>query len=143
MIQKPERLASVRVIFGTRRRQAEMFPTRIQLSKKTWDRLQFLQTKTRLTPNVLARTAISLALRDTRTATINDTRPEQVHVINRDVLFGDQDHAYEALIKQFCSEQGVDTDPQNIIRSLIDSGLHKMGHIKNLIDMHSIFSRSF
>ncbi|AMQ88774.1 DndE family protein [Marinobacter sp. LQ44] len=116
-----------------------MFPTRIQLSKKTWDRLQFLQTKTRLTPNVLARTAIALALRDTRTATINDTRPEQVHVINRDVLFGDQEKVYEVLIQQFCSEQKVEADYQSIIRSLIDSGLHKMGHVKKLLDLKTFF----
>jgi len=118
-----------------------MFPTRIQLSKKTWDRLQFLQTKTRLTPNVLARTAIALALRDTRTATINDTRPAQVHVINRDVLFGDQEKVYEVLIQQFCSEQKVEADYQRIIRSLIDNGLHKMGHTKNLLDLQAFFTR--
>ena len=117
-----------------------MFPTRIQLSKKTWDRLQFLQTKTRLTPNVLARTAISLALRDTRTATINEARPEQVHVINRDVLFGDLESIYEALIQQFCSEQGVEADYQSIVRSLIDSGLHKMGHVKKLSDLRAVFA---
>lgn len=117
-----------------------MFPTRIQLSKKTWDRLQFLQTKTRLTPNVLARTAISLALRDTHTATINQSKPEQTHVINRDVLFGDQEKAYEVLIQQFCSEQKVEADYQSIVRSLIDSGLHKMGHVKKLSDLRATFS---
>lgn len=117
-----------------------MFPTRIQLSKQTWDRLQFLQTKTRLTPNVLARTAIALALRDTRTATINDTRPEQAHIINRDVLFGDQEKVYEVLIQQFCSEQKIEADYQSIIRSLIDSGLHKMGHVKKLSDLRAVFS---
>ncbi|WP_036134102.1 DndE family protein [Marinobacter nitratireducens] len=119
-----------------------MFPTRIQLSKKTWDRLQFLQTKTRLTPNVLARTAISLALRDTHTATINQSKPEQIHVINRDVLFGDQEGAFEALIRQFCFEKNVNADPQTIIRSLIDSGLHKMGHIKSPIDLSTFFYKS-
>jgi len=117
-----------------------MFPTRIQLSKRTWDRLQYLQTKTRLTPNVLARAAIALALRDTRTANINGTKPDQVHVINRDVLFGDQEKAYEALVRQFCSEQKTDSDLQSIIRSLVDSGLHKMGHVKRLSDLQSFFS---
>jgi Domain of unknown function (DUF1832). len=116
-----------------------MFPTRIQLSKKTWDRLQFLQTKTRLTPNVLARIAISLALRDTRTAVINEAKPDQVHVMNRDVLFGEHEQAYEALIRQFCSNNEVTANPHDIIRSLVDSGLHKMGHIKNPINLKNIF----
>lgn len=116
-----------------------MFPSRIYLSKKTWDRLQYMQTKTRLTPNVIARIAISLSLRDTRTASINDNKPEETHVINRDVLFGDQEKAYEALIRQFCAEQAVEADIHDIVRSLIDSGLHKMGHVKNLLDMHTFF----
>lgn len=116
-----------------------MFPARIYLSKKTWDRLQYLQTKTRLTPNVLARIAISLALRDIRTATVNEDKPEETHVINREVLFGEQEKVYEALVRQFCAEQSVQTDIQDIIRSLIDSGLHKMGHVKSLLDMHTFW----
>lgn len=117
-----------------------MFPTRIYLSKKAWDRLQYLQTKTRLTPNVMARIAISLALRDIRTASINESKPEQTHVINRDVLFGDHEKLYEALIRQFNAEQAVKADIQNVVRSLIDSGLHKMGHIKNITDLKTLFA---
>ncbi|WP_106477950.1 DndE family protein [Phytohalomonas tamaricis] len=120
-----------------------MFPSRIHLSKKTWDRLQYMQTKTRLTPNVLARTAIALALRDTHTATINENKPEQTHVINRDVLFGDQANVYEALIYQFCAEQKIDADIQDIVRSLIDVGLHKMGHIKSILNMNNFFDLKY
>lgn len=116
-----------------------MFPTRIQLSKKTWDKLQYLQTKTRLTPNVTARIAIALALRDTRTASINESKPEQTHVINRDVLFGEHEKAYEALIRQFCAEQNVQSDIQEVIRSLIDNGLHKLGHTRKLSDLRHAF----
>lgn len=116
-----------------------MFPARIQLNKKTWDRLQYLQTRTRLTPNILARTAISLALRDTLTATVNQKKPTQIHVINRDVLFGDHQQAYATLVKQFCTEQKIDADIQDVIRSLIDAGLHKMGHIKSPLDMKNLF----
>lgn len=109
-----------------------MFPARIYLSKKTWDRLQYLQTKTRLTPNVLARIAISLALRDIRTATVNEDKPEETHVINREVLFGEQQKVYEALVRQFCKEQEVEADIQDIVRSLIDNGQHKIGHVKSI-----------
>lgn len=116
-----------------------MFPARLYLSKNTWDRLQYLQTKTRLTPNVMARIAISLALRDIRTASINENKPEETHVINREVLFGEQEKSYEALVRQFCAEQTVDADIQNIIRSLIDNGLHKIGHIKSISDLKSMF----
>src|SRR5690554_5381422 len=107
MTRKPGPHAFLKAISGKKGRLANMFPTRIQLSKKTWDRLQYMQTKTRLTPNVMARIAISLALRDIRTASINASKPEQTHVINRDVLFGDQEKAYEALIRQFYAEQKI------------------------------------
>ncbi|SHK65219.1 DNA sulfur modification protein DndE [Marinobacter antarcticus] len=116
-----------------------MFPTRLQLNKKTWDRLQYLQTRTKLTPNVTARLAITLALRDIRTATINIKKPEQVHVINRDTLFGEHEDAYAAMIKQFCSEQEVTADINDVVRSLIDNGLHKIGHLKTFSDLRTVF----
>lgn len=115
-----------------------MLPTRIQLSKKTWDKLQYLQTQTRLTPNITARLAINLALRDIRTATLNMMQPEQTHTINKDVLFGEQERVYEAMIKQFYHEQNIDADIQAVIRSLIDSGLHKLGHLRKFSDLQSI-----
>ena len=118
-----------------------MFPTRIHLSKKTWDRLQYFQTQTRLTPNVVARIAISLALRDIRTASVNENKPENTHVINRDTLFGDHHKSYEALIRQFCAEQKIEADIQDIVRSLIDNGLHKMGHLKNISDIRTFFAK--
>ncbi|PHQ26080.1 hypothetical protein CLH62_00245 [Marinobacter guineae] len=117
-----------------------MFPTRIYLSKKTWDRLQYIQTQTRLTPNVVARIALSLALRDIRTASVNENKPEETHVINRDVLFGDHEKAYEALIRQFCTEQNIEAEIQDIVRSLIDNGLHKLGHMKSASDLKSLFT---
>ncbi|CAH1042910.1 DndE family protein [Halomonas sp. TD01] len=117
-----------------------MIPTRIYLSKKSWDRLQYLQTKTRLTPNVIARISISLALKDIRTASINVSKPEQTHIINRDVLFGAHEKTFEALIRQFCKEQRIEADIQDIIRSLIDSGLHKIGHIKSILDIKPLFN---
>jgi len=118
-----------------------MFPTRIHVAKKTWDKLQYLQTKTRLTPNVTARIAIAMAIRDTRSAFINESKPEQAHVINRDVLFGEHEKAYEALIRQFCAEQNIQCDIQDVIRSLIDSGLHKLGHVKKLSDLKTTFQQ--
>lgn len=116
-----------------------MFPTRIQLNKKTWDRLQYIQTQTRVTPNITARIAIGLALRDIRTASINSAEPEQTHVINRDVLFGEHQQVYEAMIKQFCYEQDIDADIHQIIRSLIDNGLHKLGHLRKFSDLGTLF----
>jgi DNA sulfur modification protein DndE len=115
-----------------------MLPTRIQLSKKTWDKLQYLQTQTRLTPNVTARIAINLALRDIRTATLNLSQPEQTHTINKDVLFGEHERTYEAMIRQFYHEQEIEADIQSVIRSLIDSGLHKISHLRKFSDLSTV-----
>jgi DNA sulfur modification protein DndE len=116
-----------------------MLPTRVLLSKKTWDRLQYLQTQTKLTPNITARIAIAMALRDIRSATINHSKPEQTHPINRDVLFGEHDRVYEAMIKQFCYQQNIEADIQTVIRSLVDNGLHKLGHLRKFSDLQTIF----
>lgn len=116
-----------------------MFPSRIQLSKKTWDKLQYLQTQTKVTPNVMARVAMMLALRDTRTIILNTSKPEQTHPINRDVLFGEDEDVYYALMMQFVHEQEIDADIQDLVRSLIDSGLHKLGHMRKFSDFYSVF----
>jgi DNA sulfur modification protein DndE len=117
-----------------------MFPSRIRLSKKTWDRLQHVQTKTRLTPNVIARISMNLALRDTRLASISATCPTQTHIINRDVLFGEHEKLYETLVHQFCTEQDLNPDKiEQIIQFLIDSGLHKLGHIQSLYEIKNLF----
>jgi hypothetical protein len=81
-----------------------------------------------------------LALRDIRTAAINETKPSGTHVINRDVLFGDHERVYEALIRQFYAEQNIKADIQDVIRSLIDNGLHKLGHIKSFSDLRTYLS---
>ena len=116
-----------------------MLPARVHLSKKSWDRLQYLQTQTRLTPNITARIAINLALRDTRMASVNTAQPEQTHTINKDVLFGEFEHVYAAMIRQFYYEQKIDTDVQNVIRSLVDAGLHKLGHLRRFSDLKTLF----
>src|SRR5690606_12641988 len=90
---------------------------------------------------ISARIAIAMAIRDTRSAFINESKPEQAHVINRDVLFGEHEKAYEALIRQFCAEQNIQCDIQDVIRSLIDSGLHKLGHVKKLSDLKTTFQQ--
>jgi DNA sulfur modification protein DndE len=41
-----------------------MIPNRIKLSKKATDKLRFLKTKTGLTPNILSRIAVMLAIRE-------------------------------------------------------------------------------
>lgn len=119
-----------------------MFPTRIQLSKRTWDKLQYIQSQTRITPNISARIAMALALRDGHKTSVITIAPVEIHVINRDVLFGEHEAAYSALIRQFCHDHKVTADIQSVVRSLIDNGLHMMGHIKRLSDLSTLFSNS-
>ena len=41
-----------------------MLPNRIKLSKKATDKLRYLKSKTGLTPNILSRIAIMLAIKE-------------------------------------------------------------------------------
>ena len=66
-------------------------------------------------------------------------------VLNKDVLFGEYADAYEVLINQYISEIGIKLPMQQVISSLIDAGIHKMGHVRNLSDvvnLHAIGTES-
>lgn len=86
---------------------------------------------TGLTPNILARFAIMLALKDG--SSILDSSPDaDGQELNKSVLFGDHEHVYEAMIKQFIHKTNETRPMPHVISSLIEIGVHKMGHIKDL-----------
>lgn len=108
-----------------------MLPNRIKLSKNSTDKFRYLKMSTGLTPNILARVAIMLALRDGPNIinVIPDTDGQE---LNKSVLFGDHEHVYEVMIKQFIHEAKDPRTISQVISSLIETGSHKMGHVKGL-----------
>ena len=108
-----------------------MLPNRIKLSKNSTDKFRYLKMSTGLTPNILARVAIMLSLRS-GSSIINITPDTDGQELNKSVLFGDHEYVYEAMIKQFIHET-KDTRPiSQVISSLVEIGVYKMGHIKDL-----------
>lgn len=112
-----------------------MLPRSVTLSKKATDKLRMMKGSTGVTPNILARIAIMLAAEDgsnLKSASVGDANGQ---VLSKDVLFGDYAEAYEVLITQYVKESSIDRPIHEVIVALIESGVHKMGHIKSLSDL--------
>ncbi|WP_108124329.1 DndE family protein [Saccharospirillum mangrovi] len=112
-----------------------MFPQRVHLKKKTWDKLQYLQTKTLVTPNVIARIAILISVQEKNITIKGKSENKDHHVINRDVLFGQYEVVFRAILSQYCYENNFSTNHiETILNTLIENGLYKISHVKNLSD---------
>lgn len=112
-----------------------MLPNRVKLSKSATDRLRNIKIQTGVTPNIIARIAIMLSLNDgssLKNTTASDTDGQE---LNKSVLFGDHVDVYDALITQYIHNHSIDQPIQKTVSSLIEAGVHKMGHIKNLTDL--------
>ncbi|WP_039960892.1 DndE family protein, partial [endosymbiont of Riftia pachyptila] len=108
---------------------------RVKLSKTATDKLRNMKGQTGVTPNILARIAIMLALKDgssLKNAGVADSEGQE---LNKSVLFGDHENIYEAMINQYTNDNMINLPMQQTIASLIEVGVHKMGHIKNIPEL--------
>lgn len=82
---------------------------RLRTSKYAAETLKQLQSTTSLTPNILARIAVSLSLKISDPVT--ETVPDQNGLeIPRNVLTGEYDYIYKALIAQHCGREISDEE---------------------------------
>ena len=110
-----------------------MIPNRIKLSKKATDKLRFLKTKTGLTPNILSRIAIMLAIReggDLSNAGVGNMEGGQE--LNDTTLFGEHIYLYDILINQYIYDKQLNLTVGETIVALVEIGIFKMGHIREL-----------
>ncbi|WP_435653021.1 DndE family protein [Pseudomonas putida] len=118
------------------------FPHKFRVSASSTAKLKFLKSKTGLTPNILCRFAIALALADENglgNASVSDLDGQE---FNAPTLFGEHLDIYEALLRQFTYESGFEWDPVRHIASLVEVGLHKMGHVRSLKEVANLVARS-
>lgn len=111
------------------------FPHKFRVSASSTAKLKFLKSKTGLTPNILCRFAIALALADENglgNASVSDLEGQE---FNAPTLFGDHLDIYEALLRQFTHESDLSWDPTRHVASLVEVGLHKMGHVRSIKDV--------
>jgi DNA sulfur modification protein DndE len=112
-----------------------VFPQKFRISASSTAKLKFLKSKTGLTPNILSRFAIALALADENglgNSSVSDLDGQE---FNAPTLFGEHLDIYEALLRQFSYQNNLEWDPIRHVASLIEIGLHKMGHIRSLKDV--------
>ena len=110
-----------------------MIPNRIKLSKKATDKLRYLKTKTGLTPNILSRIAIMLAIKEggnLSNAEVGDMEGGQE--LNDTTLFGEHIYLYDILINQYIEDKQLNLSVTETIVAMVEVGVFKMGHIKQL-----------
>jgi DNA sulfur modification protein DndE len=110
-----------------------MIPNRIKISKKATDRLRYLKSQTGVTPNILARIAIMIAIKeggDLSNAGVGELEGGQE--LNDTTLFGEYIFIYDVIINQYISEKEINLTVGEAIVAMVEIGVHKMGHIKQI-----------
>jgi len=113
-------------------------PNRVRLSQQATDKLRYLKSRTDITPNVLSRIAIMLAIReegDLSNAAVSDYNGQ---VLEQSVLFGEHIDAYEVIINQFVYDKKITLNLEKVIAALVEIGVHKMGHIRDISQIVSV-----
>lgn len=112
-----------------------MLPNRVHLSTKATNKLQYIKSSTGITPNILSRIAIMLAVKEGSDLLNSGVEDFDGQVLDKSVLFGEHSEVYDVLINQYIHDYKIKLDIQKTIASLVEVGIHKMGHIKNLEDI--------
>jgi len=107
-------------------------PNRIKLSKKSTNKLQLIKNQTGVTPNISSRIAIMLAINSNDDIAVAGVEAADGQELNKDILFGDYIDIYEILIRQYMHDHELDIPVSKLIASLIELGVHKMGHVRSL-----------
>jgi len=110
-----------------------MLPNRIKISKNATGKLRYLKSQTGLTPNILSRIAIMLAIRegsDLSNAGVGEMEGGQE--LNDTTLFGEYIYIYDILINQYIYDKNINLSTSDTIVAMIEVGVHKIGHIKAL-----------
>ena len=56
-------------------------------------------------------------------------------VLSRDVLFGDHAQIYEVILNQYVKDNDISEPLSELIPTLIEIGIHKMGHVRKIEDL--------
>ena len=114
-----------------------MLPNRVQLSKIVTNKLQNIKNKTGITPNLSSRIALVKALESTTSLVNAGVEDADGQILNRDVLFGEHVEIYELLIREYLYLNSIEMELDKVIPALIEIGVHKISHVKNLQDLVS------
>ncbi|MDE0039076.1 MAG: DndE family protein [Gammaproteobacteria bacterium] len=114
-----------------------MIPHRVRVSERATGRLRYLKSRTGLTPNILGRFAFVLSARDMCRLAHGPGDLAGLE-FNAPTLFGEHQELYELLLVRYAETASDERDPGLVIASHIETGLHKMGHLRSLEDMAAL-----
>lgn len=114
-----------------------MIPNRVRISELATSRLRYLKSRTGLTPNILARYAFTLSVREAGSLVVGETMQDGQE-FNAPTLFGEHQRLYELLLARYTNATGDSRHAGLVIANHIDVGLHKMGHIRSLLDLRGL-----
>ena len=114
-----------------------MIPHRVRISERAASRLRYLKSRTGLTPNILSRFAFLLSVRDMRRLgrTCADLHGQE---FNAPTLFGEHQELYDLILVRYVEVAEDEREPGVIIADHIENGLHKMGHVRRLLDVAAL-----
>ena len=115
-----------------------IIPNRIRLSTPTTNKLRQIKRHTGVTPNITSRIALMLALQANEDVMQAESANPDGQELNRDILFGEHINIYDVLLKQYIYTTKPDMPVAMIITTLIDIGVHKMGHVKTIAGLGRI-----
>ncbi|MBB5172440.1 DNA sulfur modification protein DndE [Texcoconibacillus texcoconensis] len=82
---------------------------RLKTTQYTAEKLKQLHTSTNLTPNILARLAVSLSLKEEHPVSTQEMDTNGIE-FNRNTLTGKYDYVFKALIAQHCQREISDDE---------------------------------
>lgn len=114
-----------------------MIPHRVRISEWSTGRLRYLKSRTGLTPNILSRFAFLLSTRDMRRLG-RECADLHGQEFNAPTLFGEHQELYDLLLIRYVEVTKDEGQPGAIIANHIENGLHKMGHVRRLMDVANL-----
>ncbi len=100
-----------------------------------------MKKQTGVTPNILARIAIMLAIDEG--SNLSNSGVESADAgqeLNDSTLFGEYIYFYDVLINQYIKDRAIELSVAETIIAMVEIGLHKMGHIKRVEDLAQLSS---
>ena len=107
-------------------------PQSITLSKSTTDSFRTIKSRTGINNNALARIALALAI-ESDDNVLDMPRPDaDGQVLSRELMFGENVSIYSVIIDQYIEGLSGDVEKATVIAALLESGAHRMKHIRSL-----------
>lgn len=124
----------------------EMTLQRIQFTTDTDNRMRALKGRTSITPNLFGRMGFCLSLEEPGIPSIMEEDAEIGREINRYTMLGEYDEAFIALLIQWMTIKGYDTDDEETVNNLFLAHMNRgielvSARLKSVADLERLLPR--